>query len=67
MDRHQEGTATELAEVKQLLKELFSYLDYTEITDSGREYKPITISCSRVLMCEPLGNCITKLKEHKGE
>lgn len=53
---------TNAEEMQHLVKELFSYLDYTETTDSGRVWHPVQISCARALMCEPLGECLSKLK-----
>lgn len=35
-------------EDRELIAELFSYLDYTEESDSGRVFHPITISSCRV-------------------
>lgn len=48
--------------INYLVKELLSYLDYIEETDSGREFKPICISSVRVLMTEPLNMCIQALR-----
>lgn len=47
----------------ELVKEFFSYLDYTEETDSGCEFHPITIGSVRCLMSEPLSMCMKKLRE----
>ena len=46
-----------------LVREFLSYLDYTEETDSGREFHPITIGSCRVLMSQPLGMCLDKIRE----
>jgi hypothetical protein len=50
-------------DLEALVREFLSYLDYTEETDSGREFHPICISSVRVLMSQPLGMCLTKLRE----
>ena len=49
-------------ELKELVKEFFSYLDYTEESDSGYEFHPIEIGCCRVLMTEPLNILLQKLR-----
>lgn len=46
----------------ELVKELFSYLDTTEISDSGKEFHPSYISCSRVLTTAKLAKCLQALK-----
>ena len=46
-----------------LVREFFSYLDYTEESDSGRVFNPITIGSCRVLMSQPLGMCLEMLRE----
>lgn len=46
-----------------VVKEFLSYLDYTEETDSGTEFHPITIGSCRVLMTRPLSMCLEKLRE----
>lgn len=50
-------------ELKDIVREFISYLDYTEETDSGREFHPITIGSCRILMTQPLGMCLNKLRE----
>jgi len=51
--------------VRELIAEFFSYLDYTEESDSGREFHPITIGSCRVLMSEPLGMCLDRLRNER--
>ncbi len=46
-----------------LVKEFFSYLDYVEESESGREFHPITIGSCRVLMTQPLNMCMERLRE----
>lgn len=46
----------------ELVKEFISYLDYTEESDSGRIFHPITIGSCRVLMQEPLNKVLTLLR-----
>lgn len=50
-------------DLKEMLKEFFSYLDYTEESDSGRVFHPIEIGCCRCLMHEPLDEVITRLRD----
>ncbi len=55
---------TEAEELKQLVKSFFEdYLDYQEESDSGRVFNPIHISCTRVMMVEPLGELLSRMKE----
>ena len=49
-------------DLKQLVKELFSYLDYKEESDSGREFHPVCISNCRVLLTEPLNMLLDTLR-----
>ncbi len=52
------------ASVEELVKELFSYLDYTEIRgQEDREVRPISVSCGRVLMQEPLSYVLKTLRQ----
>lgn len=53
----------ESLDLEGLVKEFLSYLDYTEESDSGRVFHPICISSCRVLMTQPLGMCLTKIRE----
>lgn len=46
-----------------LVKELFSYLDIVEVSDSGREFHPIHISCTRSLLVDRVNKCLIQLKE----
>lgn len=50
-------------DLEGLVKEFISYLDYTEESDSGNVFHPICISSVRVLMSQPLGMCLNKLRE----
>lgn len=47
----------------ELVKEFISYLDYTEESDSGREFHPIVVSSCRVMMTEPLGEVLNRLRK----
>jgi len=49
-------------DLPQLVEEFISYLDYTEETDSGREFHPITLGSCRVLMTRPLDMCLQELR-----
>lgn len=73
---HEEGTREEIFEwlvkvdkendtllrQRHLVKELFKFLDYTEESDEGRLFHPVSISCCRALMTEPLGKVLKELK-----
>ena len=49
-------------DLRNLVLEFLSYLDYKEESDSGVEFHPITISSCRVLMTQPLGMCLKALR-----
>ncbi len=50
--------------LKDLVREFLTYLDYTEIKGmDDHEVKPIHISCCRVLMLEPLGMLLQRLRD----
>jgi hypothetical protein len=54
-------------ELKQLIKSFFEdYLNYQEETDGGRVFNPIHISCTRVMMIEPLAKLLERMKELSG-
>ena len=56
--------ADELQELQTLVKSFFEdYLDYQEESDSGRVFNPIHISCTRVMMVEPLAKLLMRMKE----
>jgi hypothetical protein len=46
-----------------LVAEFFSYLDYTEESDSGRVFHPIEISSCRILMHEPLAYVLHQMRK----
>jgi len=48
---------------EELIREFITYLDYTEETDSGREFHPIEIGCVRVLMAQPLNEVLKRLRK----
>lgn len=51
-------------ELKQLVNELFTkYLDVMEVSDSGKEFHPIYISCCRAAKLKPLGELLGRLRE----
>jgi hypothetical protein len=55
------------AELQTIVKSFFEdYLDYQEESDEGRVFNPIHISCTRVMMIEPLAKLITRMKELSG-
>ena len=55
------------AELRAYVKEFFEgYLNIVEESDNGKEFKPITISCCRALMVEPLNNLLNRMAELSG-
>lgn len=53
--------------LQELVKEFISYLDYTEESDSGTVFHPITIGSCRILMQEPLHKVLTLLRSKVNE
>ena len=54
-------------ELKDCVKEFFEkYLNRREESDSGRVFSPITISCCRVMMLEPLDELLEKMRVLSG-
>jgi len=49
--------------IKELVRELFKMLDYTEESDGGNIFHPITITSCRVMMNERLNKLLAELKE----
>jgi hypothetical protein len=55
------------AELQTLVKSFFeNYLDYQEESDSGRVFNPIHVSCTRVMMIEPLAKLLIRMRELSG-
>jgi hypothetical protein len=55
------------AELRVCVKEFFEkYLNRTEESDGGREFSPITVSCCRALMLEPLNKLLERMAELSG-
>lgn len=50
--------------VKEDLKALFEILDWTEESDSGRVFNPVTISSVRVHLTMKLTDILARLKEY---
>lgn len=60
--RQKESLSKAPDELQLLVKEFFDkYLNRMEESDSGIEFNPITISCCRVLMLEPLNKLLKKM------
>ena len=54
-------------ELQRLVKSFFEdYLDEVEVSDSGREFHPIYISCCRSLKLEQLAKVLDRLRELSG-
>jgi len=50
--------------LKQLVQKLFTeYLDYTEESESGREFHPVHVSCSRAMMTKPCSELLQEIKK----
>ena len=62
IEEDQQRTQNLYKEVKRLLH----LLDQRELSDSGKEFSPVTISCCRVELGEELTDCITKLRKLSG-
>ncbi len=55
------------ADLRVCVKEFFEkYLNYAEESDSGKMFHPITVSCCRVMMTEPLNNLLARMAELSG-
>ena len=55
------------AELRVCVKEFFEkYLNRVEESDSGTEFYPITVSCCRALMHEPLNALLSKMSALSG-
>jgi hypothetical protein len=54
-------------ELQTLVKSFFEdYLDYQEESDGGRVFNPIHVSCTRVMMIEPLAKLLIRMRELSG-
>lgn len=53
--------------VFDLAQEFLSYLDYTEESEGGTTFHPITIGSCRVLMTRPLEMCLSELRKKVGK
>jgi len=61
------GQEIEQTELQALVKSFFEdYLDYQEESDSGRVFNPIHVSCTRVMMIEPLAKLLIRMRELSG-
>ena len=55
------------AELRMCVKEFFEkYLNRTEESDSGKMFNPVTVSCCRAMMTEPLSNLLDRMAELSG-
>jgi hypothetical protein len=55
------------ARLKELVKSFFEdYLDYTEVSDSDKEFHPIYISSCRALMTQELAKVLKEMRELSG-
>jgi 3'-phosphoadenosine 5'-phosphosulfate sulfotransferase (PAPS reductase)/FAD synthetase len=62
-----EWRITEQTELEVCVKEFFEkYLNRTEESDGGKMFNPITISCCRVMMTQPLNELLEKMRVLSG-
>ena len=58
---------TKTDELKDCVKEFFEkYLNLREESDSGKMFSPITVSCCRAMMLEPLDELLEKMRVLSG-
>lgn len=48
---------------RELIKEFISFLDYTEESDSGRVFHPISISSCRVMLTPALNMILQEMRD----
>lgn len=60
--RDYEMEMDDYAELKNVVKDFFALLDATAETDEGREFHPVTISCSRALTIPKLDKVLFEMK-----
>jgi hypothetical protein len=61
------GQAIEQTELQALVKSFFEdYLDYQEESDSNQVFNPIHVSCTRVMMTEPMAKLLMRMRELSG-
>jgi hypothetical protein len=53
----------DVEKLKFYVRRLFRFLDYTEESDSGNVFHPISFGCCRAMMIEPCNKMFEKLKE----
>ena len=51
------------ADLAEAVRQFFAMLDIVEESDSGREFHPISIGNSRVMLQEPMENILAQMKE----
>ena len=55
------------AELRQCVKEFFeTYLNRVEVTEEGQEFSPITVSCCRAAMLDPLDKLLSRMATLSG-
>lgn len=50
--------------LKKAVQDFFVLLDIEEESDSGRVFKPISISCCRCILTTKLDECLYRMKEY---
>ena len=56
-------TVEHYQELAKAVRDFFELLDNTEESDNGYEFHPVTISCTRAMLIQPLDDVLTKMKE----
>ena len=57
------NTLEQYQELAKAVRYFFELLDKTEESDNGYEFHPVTISCTRAMLIQPLDAVLTKMKE----
>jgi len=55
------------ADLAEAVRQFFAMLDIVEESDSGREFHPISIGNSRVMLQKPMENILSQMKEMSRE
>jgi len=54
-------------DLAEAVRQFFAMLEIVEESDSGREFHPISIGNSRVMLQEPMENILAQMKEMSRE
>lgn len=56
-------TFEDYSKLQEVIKEFFGYLDHTEVSDSGKEFNPVSIGCCRTEILIKMSDCLKKMKD----